>query len=573
MFFDGLDAYFKYPKDANTSTIFSGGLWMGGIRDGNLKVAARTYGNLSGQDYWAGYIGDGIGVTSTNRVNKVWKIKRNELRDFLNDIEDGSLSRPIPYDILTWPAIGNPHFEIYKTSYTINQPLADFVDVNSDGIYNAYDGDYPVMKGDEMLWWVFNDSKDIHSQTTGDPVEADIVAMAYGYDCPTVSHLYNTLFVEFQITNQASTTIDSFFAGFWTDIDLGCYTDDFIGSDSTGSYYYSYNQTPTDASCNFPNSPQSYGNNVPVQSVLFLDNSMDNFIYYQNAGLSQNPALSDPSTANEYYHYLNANWRDGTPLTVGGDGYQQNSQVTNYAFSGNPANNSEWSMCTSSIGSDFRSIGSSGPHTLQAGEQMTLKLAFTIQDNIMLPCPDVSTIRSSNNQVQADFTHSNANNNHTLDWIPNLGTDRTIDNNTTLILNPNNSNNIYTYQWSTGANTNTIDITTPGLYSVTMTDYYGCEKTDEINILNYTNTVEQEEIFNFKVFPNPVDKILNIELEDYRSNLTLQLVNVLGQQTVTEQLISSNSFSLDVSHISSGVYFLNIWDRYRVLKTVKVVVE
>src|SRR5690606_7036280 len=44
------------PGQQEVSSIFAGAVWLGGFDPGgNLKVAAQTYGNSSGQsDFWAG---------------------------------------------------------------------------------------------------------------------------------------------------------------------------------------------------------------------------------------------------------------------------------------------------------------------------------------------------------------------------------------------------------------------------------------------------------------------------------------------------------------------------------------
>lgn len=39
-----------------------------------------------------------------------------------------------------------------------------------------------------------------------------------------------------------------------------------------------------------------------------------------------------------------------------------------------------------------------------------------------------------------------------------------------------------TYLWSTGENTQTINVSTPGIYSVTITDYDGCKNSDSVNV-------------------------------------------------------------------------------------------
>ncbi|MBK7691106.1 MAG: hypothetical protein IPJ31_08310 [Bacteroidetes bacterium] len=57
--------------------------------------------------------------------------------------------------------------------------MAPFVDVNNDNIYNALDGDYPDIEGEQALWWVFNDNGKTHNETNGLPLKIEVKALAY----------------------------------------------------------------------------------------------------------------------------------------------------------------------------------------------------------------------------------------------------------------------------------------------------------------------------------------------------------------------------------------------------------
>lgn len=565
MFWDYQQGQFNFPKDTNISSIFAGGLWLGGFDDGgNLKMAAETYQHSSSKDYWAGH--SDVSVFDAPFWNKVWKIKRNELRDFQNDIADGNLSRPIPNDILTWPANGNPHFKgIMDSVLTVNRTLATFNDVNNDGIYNAYDGDYPVMKGDEMLFWIFNDAADIHTQTTGAPIRATIMAKAYGYDCSGNADIYNTLFLEFDIINDASQAIDSFHVGMWTDFDLGCHIDDYIGSDTISESFYVYNSAAIDGQGGCGSTP-TYGNNPPIQSVSFLNQEMNSFMYYVNGGFGFGLV---PTTAPQYYNYLTGRWRDGSPLYATSNGYMQSGSTTNYAFYGNPSDVTDWSMCSETLpGFDAMTVGTTGPFRLEPGEILSVQLAYTAHENILLPCPDISTDVITNiNAVK------NAISSQTLDWIPNLGEDRTIDFNSTITLDP--SYNGSSYVWSDNSTSGTLEVTSPGVYSVTITDVNGCQKTDEVNIYAYTDVEEIEKTIDFKAFPNPTSDKINITFETTQNtDITFNLVNAIGQ-TIQTKTINSNQKQLifDVSELPTGIYFLNAKTDKGSIETQKIIIE
>ena len=66
-----------------------------------------------------------------------------------------------------------------------------------------------------------------------------------------------------------------------------------------------------------------------------------------------------------------------------------------------------------------------------------------------------------------------------------------------------------------------------------------------------TGIIEQETI-EVSLYPNPVQNILNIDLNT-NSNIEVQIVNLAGQVIIT-----SRETSIDVSNLSQGIYFANI---------------
>jgi hypothetical protein len=61
---------------------------------------------------------------------------------------------------------------------------------------------------------------------------------------------------------------------------------------------------------------------------------------------------------------------------------------------------------------------------------------------------------------------------------------------------------------------------------------------------------------NLNIYPNPVTNKINIETMLDLQNVTLKIVNSLGEIVMKKQLISDTGF--DVSNLKNGVYFLNI---------------
>jgi len=81
---------------------------------------------------------------------------------------------------------------------------------------------------------------------------------------------------------------------------------------------------------------------------------------------------------------LQAKWRNGIPLTLGGTGYNPNStNYTNYAFNGDPVAQTGWTESTpNGTGStpnspgDRRGLLSAGPFTLNAGKKICFDIAL-----------------------------------------------------------------------------------------------------------------------------------------------------------------------------------------------------
>ncbi|OUS02063.1 serine protease [Flavobacteriales bacterium 33_180_T64] len=69
-------------------------------------------------------------------------------------------------------------------------------------------------------------------------------------------------------------------------------------------------------------------------------------------------------------------------------------------------------------------------------------------------------------------------------------------------------------------------------------------------------SLQEEEFFEFKVYPNPAVNILNIQIPSVNENTTLTIYDILGK-TILEQNMIQPSSQLDVSSMSSGVYILS----------------
>lgn len=358
----GNNNLFNIPKYSNNSTIFSGSLWAG-AKDNNglLHIAAERYWT-QGRDFRSGPISNDTTIYITEKVkwNHIWKVSKSEI-DY-HKTHYNSFAYIAPMDITSWPGNGN-------TNYGQAQYLAPYTDVNGNGYYDPQNGDYPIIRGDQALYFIYNDDL-THTESQGNKLNAEFHGLAYAFNNSSDSALNNTIFINYRIYNRSQNNYDSLYIGSFTDFDIGYGFDDYIGCDSIQSMFYAYNALNTDA---------VYGNNPPAQGVSFLNNPLTSFIYFKNE--SSGPMI-DPTTPYEYYNYMKSLWKDNTHLVFGGNGHFSGSGSTsintNYAYSGMPGITSDWTeISATNVPGDRRGLGSIGPYTLLKDSSICVDLAYT----------------------------------------------------------------------------------------------------------------------------------------------------------------------------------------------------
>jgi len=138
----------------------------------------------------------------------------------------------------------------------------------------------------------------------------------------------------------------------------------------------------------------------------------------------------------------------------------------------------------------------------------------------------------------------------------------------------NYSNNLWNYN---------IDSNTWHLQNVVMTTarkggvsfcsgnklYYTTGITQQNQRLNETWKIENPTFIteskganSVKIFPNPSSDILNFEF-DGNTFTRLKILDVLGNETLTENIIRNVNTSVDISHLSAGFYTVCISNNYR----------
>lgn len=396
MWWDLNTARYEIPKinDVNQvrkHSMFAGALWIGG-RDngGNLKLAAMTY-RQRGSDFWPGPMDANTGNTSLARClayDQIYQITRTEIIDHYNNWLDASSTGGYNVDndnIRNWPANpkqpGDP------------QNLAPYFDNNQNGVYDPINGDYPVLwndcrgvaltrdqnkpenQPDKMLWFIYNDRGNIHSETQGQPIGLELQTTAFAY--ATQDEINNMTFYTTRIVNRGLESLEGTYFGQWADPDLGNYQDDYVGCDVGLSLGFCYNGDDNDEGIlGYGLNPPSIGIDFfqgPMKDTVLdgrdtaIELGMSKYVYYNN---NFDPVNGNPRIAIDYYNYLQGRWMNGDCIKRGGDG-RSGTQCASYMFPFDtdpafPGDN--WNERQSgNAPADRRFLQSSGPFTLLPG--------------------------------------------------------------------------------------------------------------------------------------------------------------------------------------------------------------
>jgi hypothetical protein len=427
------------------SSIYAGAVWLGGKDpSGNLKVAAQSYRTASRTDFWPGPLNDNTGQTNADNCDKwdkhfvVYRFEIDSMRNLYRKAKEANPQDPqvdcslIPENLKGWPAAGNTHFfEIHRFTLPKRKKdfLAKFYDEDADGLYDPCKGDYPIVEvegcesitaiPDQMVFWIYNDAGNTHTQSSrSTPIQMEVQVQAFAYQ--TNDELNDMTFQRYKLINYAKTDIEETYFAMWVDPDLGCHTDDYIGCDTSRNLMYVYNQDAVDGTngdrCD--GEVPTYGSKVPILGVDYFrgpknefgkELGMSSFTYYMNGGVCNPlPGMTDPSTAVEYYNLLTGKWKDGTPFSYGGNGYDPaNTQPIRYAFVDSPNNPSGWSMClpTPQPCGDRRTIQATGPLKLKTGAINELIVGVPWVADQAYPCPDIRRLQEADDIAQALFNN------------------------------------------------------------------------------------------------------------------------------------------------------------------------
>jgi len=412
MWWDLTDPRYEIPKVDDPDipkkhSIFAGALWIGGVDPGGqLYVTSQTYRQGGDVAFWAGPLNSVASITSDECLawDRHFKVNASTIDDFKANYPSYKDESDIDDEIRLWPGKNNTYLlqDDLNFGATLNQDLAPFIDVDSNGNYDPLKGDYPDIQGDQAIWWVINDAGAIKAPLTpAIGLEMHIMAFAFA----TNDAINDMTFYENILINKGNITLNDTYFGQWVDPDLGQFNDDYVGCDVGRGMGICYNGDEFDEGVN------GYGLNPPSIAVDFfegpmadpgdgIDNDRDgtidedgekiimsNFVYYNNDFTFN----GNPESAPHIYNYLRSIWKDGTKVTYdGADGTDQSFPPCKFMFPDdtdpfgwgvggnfdNPVSMPVWTEGTAqNAPADRRFLLSAGPFTLKPGAVNNLTIA------------------------------------------------------------------------------------------------------------------------------------------------------------------------------------------------------
>ena len=346
---------FEFPKDSNSHGIYAA----------NFIVAAKNTNQTNFEvyptsPYFQAYTPGPRTSTGGLSQSFIVRVTKAEIESHKTNYSLPNYT--VPASILDWPAVGD-------SAAGIAIDLAPFFDFNNNGCYDPQNGDYPIIKGDEAIYWI--------NHPNIQNLELEYHWMMYAF-ADTSAALDQTIFLDYTIVNRANLPQDSMKVGFFLDADLGNPADDYVGCDSVNNIMYSYNGTLFDSGLG---AIRGYGNNTPAVGVKFTSDPMETMVYY-NIGAASN---GDPTTKQHWLNYMNAKWKNGQNVKYGGDGFNSSgvsSINTTHMYTGDPFARIGWTELdpgaaqVSNAPGDRRLFGSVPYFSLQPNERKTIEIAL-----------------------------------------------------------------------------------------------------------------------------------------------------------------------------------------------------
>jgi len=333
----------EWPVGSGNTVIFASGLWISGVKNGEIVCAAAEYAS----EFQPGNVTDwapGVEGTPADPDDPRFKVYIINQKDTL---------------------------DIFANTDYLNWPIEQGAPVDERG--------RPRLIGTSTAWAVFNDFDQarhdnlFQSEIVG--VEVQMTAWAFN----SLNALQDMLFFKYLIVNKSGMDIKATYAGIWADNDIGD-ASDLVGCDTTLSLGFNYK---TQADRYYGNNPPAIGYKILQGPIIpsagdtarvsgrFLRDMrnlpMTAFSDFIGGGP---PQFSDPEYAAEVYNYMRGLDIFGDPMIDPTTG-----SVTTFWHPGDPVAGTGW---LDDNHRDKRFLISSGPFTLADGDSQEVVLGVIV---------------------------------------------------------------------------------------------------------------------------------------------------------------------------------------------------
>lgn len=329
---------------ADTFLIENLALWIHAKSGGNDFLSIQN--SFNHNDF-----SNGIYNSVAPKYSMVHRTSQLDIKNHQNKYNDQSYSAPD--GIQLWPGSLD------------TQTIVSFVDANQNLRYEPNLGDYPFIRGDQCLLKLSNDNK---NRSANYPA-LNLELAQYYFIFPRGGRpiLDNTIGFRWVLKNNADRTYDSVNVGIQFHALLNQANSNYIGTDVLNNGMYVYEST---------------SNTKRHTSILLLNDTLSNTIYYKNDGLPSNKN-DIPTQDDHYINYLDSKWKDGDSLKLGSTGLDGDSSVRfvfpNTTLSGYSA----WSEeRVGNQGGDRNGLMISSFNNWEPGTYKVIEGAILFQDNI-----------------------------------------------------------------------------------------------------------------------------------------------------------------------------------------------
>jgi len=121
------------------------------------------------------------------------------------------------------------------------------------------------------------------------------------------------------------------------------------------------------------------------------------------------------------------------------------------------------------------------------------------------------------------------------------------------------------YQWIDCTDNSILAGETRGSFTPTESGEYAvivtqgtCSDTSECYTVDFTGIDMNGMLLGVEVYPNPADRFLTVSMESKHTNVSIKVVNTMGQLVLVEEMEELDKTILDISRFKPGVYLISI---------------